>query len=396
MNVNDIVTTQTLHCLPIKVSLILSIVLERTRRSQELFSLVHAALKPSPYSVHEHNRRAIQSIGFTNLCFLCDKDLDSESVEHLRILCEQEPPNSIVHEFASDPSAFRRDCQLSFAEFSIIHQHLSPLINRTFNGFSSRLGRRVLTSAEAILVWLGISHGCKATWLATFFHNITTDTLYQYLDHVTEAINEAYADQLYWPDEAERASYEGMFACCPTAIGCLDGTRCTVQEPTYGENLFMSGKTNTFNVNYQVICNPFGQFIHVSAYLGYMNDRGCINTLPITQDGPIPDILTEDQMFLSDGAYGGSGHVLTPYNEPELSRIVDVDELMQKQQFNADFALDRALIERRFHALKSFVELLTERYNRTPDKHMDLFTAGAKLLNKLQEIRMNINITCKH
>lgn len=177
-----------------------------------------------------------------------------------------------------------------------------------------------------------------------------SDDFYHFLPCVLEAL----ADEISWPDEAERRQLEGSLWDFPSSglivpILVLDGTLQEVQRPRSKdtEAMFYLGRKTGHFFNHQVICQWNGKIR--AAYVGFYgskHDSACYKDTPVyvARD----EHFSSRQTMLADSGYYGC-HVL-PIRKAPLSA--------EEMQLNARMRRHRVIIEFVFGALKNKFHIL--------------------------------------
>lgn len=239
--------------------------------------------------------------------------------------------------------------------------------------------------ADQLLVWLLASDGNDSSLIAITFGHINRRTIDRYADHITEAVNQVFADEVYWPDADERIQSYGQFACCRTAVALLDGTHCRIRVPFHEEAAYYSGYKKYHTQNYFIAVDAFGFILYTSdAFKGRSNDRGAFNSTPFAQNNC--PLLSDGEFIIVDGGFPGEGQLLQPHTLPQL-RAADEATRREMVTYNEELTLDRSLVEHRIHTLKERAQALTQRYARSRENQQKLFHAAARIVNRVLNLR---------
>jgi hypothetical protein len=301
----------------------------------------------------------------------------------------ESPPPSAFLLLSRNHKRFERLTRFSVAEFITLYLELEPYIRRPYAIYSQTAQshrKRRLHPVDQLLLWLWHSDGNDADVLGILFDDISRMTADRVADHVTSAVNDAWEDEVSWPDAEERRSLYGFFSSYEKAVGVLDGTHCQIEVPTWEESKYHSQYKNFHTQNYLICADALGFVIYTDGpFDGKDNDRGAFNTTPFVQ--PVCPLLSEGEVILVDGGFAGPGHALHQFTQRELKNLT-LEEKERVASFNEDFAHNRSPIEHCIHRVKNRAQALARRWPRTLHRQSELFTAAVKVYNRCRRLRM--------
>jgi len=365
---------------------------DRTRHQLDYFTGV--VNDTNTRTLHHRNRELLQRIGIKNLSPLLDDALIGDPTHPFHALVNAHEVDSGFRLCTRDLKQFYSRFRVSVSEFYSLYEELLNAIEQPFSGNFSRPNRRVLTSAEMLLVWLGYADNVGVSWLSIIFQGVSRRSIDRAADHVTLAINAFYSYQLDWPDAEERENLYGFYSCYDKVVGIMDGTHCPIQIPEYLEYEHYSGYKGTHTQNYLITCDPIGFIINVTGpFEGRGNDRAAINTTDFVDVNT--SLLSPGELILVDGGFTGPGPIIHQFTKKELEAETDESERKRMLEWNEEFELNRAMIEHVIHNVKNRAQALADKYPRDKSKQPDLFFAACKICNRIRQLRLefalNIN-----
>jgi hypothetical protein len=357
------------------------------------FTIHHSGILHEPLLPHYRQRWIAEQLGFLRLPYVPTIIVQSRVDTIIAQLFTAHPSPSAFLLLSRNPSRFERVTRLSLAEFLAIYHELEAHIRQPYSFYSQPAhGRstRRLHPVDQLLLWVWYSDGLDPDVLGIIFNDIHRTTADRVADHVTEAVNAVWVDEVHWPDAEERRSLYGFFSSCPTAVGVLDGTHCQIEVPVMEEGSFYSGYKNFHTQNWLICADALGFVTWFSGpFPGNSTDRTLFNNTPFAVDDC--PLLSKDEVILVDGGFRGEGHIIHQFTQGELLSLTE-EERERVASFNEDFLHNRSPIEHCIHRVKSRAQALTKRWPRTLDKQGYLFSAAVKLYNRCRRMRLNYRL----
>ena len=229
------------------------------------------------------------------------------------------PPSSFLL-LCRNSSRFERLTRFSVAEFLLLYQELEADLSRPYackRGVDEDDCReRRLHPVDQLLLWLweeGDGNDPDTSGVA--FNAVSRSTARRVADHVTRAVNNAWADDVSWPDEEERQQTRGFFSSHDRAVGVLDSSHCQIQVPVVGRH--RNHPKQYRMLTYLICVDALGYVIHAAGPIGASeDDRAAFNsTLSVQRDGPL---LSEGEVILVDGGFAAEARALHPFAEADL------------------------------------------------------------------------------
>jgi hypothetical protein len=343
----------------------------------------------SPILPHYRRKQMLNAIGINRLPHVQASSGQADVATRLTRFSTQRPSPDIFLELAADPVRFERCTRLSVFEFVSLYDELEAYIRRPYsnaNQHSKRFRPRSIHPIEQFLLWAWHSDGNDGDLLSLTFHTGTRITADRLADHVTRAVNEAWAGEVTWPDAEERRLLYGFFSSCEKAVGVLDGTHCQIEVPDTEEGKYHSTYKNFHTQNYLICADALGFVIwYAGPYGGRDNDRAIFNTTPFVQsDCPL---LSEGEVILVDGGFAGEGHILHQFTQRELEQLTE-EERRRFSWFNEDFTHNRSPIEHCIHRVKNRAQALAMRWPRALHRQGELLSASVRMYNRTRRMRM--------
>ena len=351
--------------------------------------LYHCNLLRSPLLPHYKRRVILENLNLLRFPHVSTSESQVEVGECIDLLTAERLPPNIFLNLVRDPVRFKRMTRVSVVEFIILYRELKPYIARPLpvkrkRGFRHRT--RSLHSVDQFLLWMWHSDGSNADLLGFLFNGISKWTATRIADHVTQAVLDAWADEVAWPDADERQLLYGWFSSCEKAVGVLDGTHCQISVPYFKEQRSMSGYKKLHTQNYIICADALGFVIYTAGpFAGMDNDRAALNTTPFVQ--PDCPMLSEGEVILVDGGFAGEGRIMHQFTQRELAKMNE-SEQQRAAVWNEDFLYNRTAIEHCIHRTKQRTQALTSRWQRDTTKQSQLFDASCRIYNRIRRLRV--------
>ena len=355
-----------------------------------VFLLHHSKVLEAPLLPHYKQRWIGEQLSFLTLPYIPTVTAQHWIDTLVTQLSAERPSPSAFQLLSRNPARFERITRLSMTEFLSLYLELEAHIRQPYTCYSepshARSSRR-LHPVDQLLLWVWHSDGNDPDLIGIIFNDVSHRTANRVADHVTEAINSAWVDEVHWPDAEERRSLYGFFSSCPTAVGVLDGTHCQIQVPAVNEGHYYSAYKNFHTQNWLICADALGFVIWTAGpFAGHDNDRAVFNTTPFV-DSNCP-LLSPGEVILVDGGFRGEGHILHQFTQGELLAMSE-DERERVASFNEDFLHNRSPIEHCIHRVKSRAQALTKRWPRALHKQGALFDAAVRLYNRCRRMRLH-------
>ncbi len=254
----------------------------------------------------------------------------------------------LIHELFFDPGRnyFENETRLKDWEFYALVQHLAPFIHLprcTTEDQLQDIGVNNIAQSSKpckldvynrlflALHWLETGENFRSEEIRTgWAKTCCCDDL----KHVLKAIIRGLANEVEWPDAAERqqlaAQSAGIFKGC---IGLLDCTEHTVERPKKDktlERLRYSGKKKAHTIKTIAVIDRRGYFRYVATNIdGNHNDRDAFTSCPLyLRRGQYFD---EGQFVGSDGGFAGDGPVRYSSNAPMGDPVEEIYSIAFKR-----------------------------------------------------------------
>jgi DDE superfamily endonuclease len=354
-----------------------------------MWALKSTNILRAPLLPHYKMRYIFEQMGHLTLEYVPSTSEQRQMDIYINTLHETSPPPSAFLLLCRNHVRFERMTRFSVAEFIFMYRELEPYILRPYDHYQQPvLGhrKRRIHPIDQLLLWIWHSDGNDSEMLGILFDDISRSTADRIADHVTRAVNDAWEEEVTWPDAEERRSLYGFFSSCETAVGVLDGTHCQISVPSINEGKFHSAYKNFHTQNYLICADALG-FVTWTAgpYGGHDPDRAVFNTTAFSQfDCPL---LSEGEVILVDGGFEGDGNIVHQFTQREL-RLMSSEEQNRVGPFNEDFLHNRSPIEHCIHRVKNRAQALTKRWPRSLCRQGSLFTAATKVYNRCRRMRM--------
>ncbi|KAK3920663.1 Protein ANTAGONIST OF LIKE HETEROCHROMATIN PROTEIN 1 [Frankliniella fusca] len=139
---------------------------------------------------------------------------------------------------------------------------------------------------------------------------------YRCLIEVLSELSEKYVK---WPDELERQTIQEEFAMkygYIGAVGCIDGIHIEITAPLENPNDYIN-RHHTYSLLVQAVCDQ--NLLYRDVYIG---NPGAIGDVRNFDNSPLsrnlltnPDMLSEGEHILGDGAYTLTDKLIIPYGD---------------------------------------------------------------------------------
>jgi hypothetical protein len=360
-----------------------------TSLSAVAYALHHTKVLRAPLLPHYKQRWILEQLGVLTLPYIPTTSAQDQIDSTVLRLHAAQPPPSAFLQLSHNPSRFERLTRFSVAEFITLYKELESFILRPYSFYSEPAQvskRRRLHPIDQLLLWLWYGDGNDPDLLGVLFNDISRRSADRVADHVTEAVNDAWAGEVTWPDGDERRALYGFFSSCEKAVGVLDGTHCQIEVPAWEEGKYHSAYKNFHTQNYLICADALGFVIWTAGpFGGHDPDRAVFNTTVFVQTDC--RLLSEGEVVLVDGGFKGEGHIIHQFTQDEMCQLSE-DERARIASFNEDFLHNRSPIEHCIHRVKSRMQSLSKRWPRALHRQGDLFTAATKIYNRCRRMRM--------
>jgi len=291
-----------------------------------------------------------------------------------------------------DPVKFYHSTRISITEFIVIHDALKDTIIRNrsvtrVTTYDHTHSHPLLTSAEQLLLWMWYVVGSPTQTLELIFGGLHHTTIFRYVDHLNQCINEMLGHFIEWPDQDTRKSMYGMMSLADEVVAVLDGTHCEIQRPSYGEDDYYSGYKGCHTQNFLVAVNPLGMIIYVDGpYPGRQNDRGVYNQSDLAQH---PErYVTPGELILADGGFIGGAPLICPIHIDSINKASSEEVKNDMIEFNEELSSNRVLVEDVFSWLKSRAHVLASKFRRNKESQKAVFFAACCFYNFIRSSRI--------
>lgn len=211
---------------------------------------------------------------------------------------------------------------------------------------------------------------------------------------VASCINHAIANEITWPDEAERARLGRMNTHFSGCIGIIDGTLVRIRHPYKNPDhaKWFNGRKKMYCMNNTVVVSHEGLFLHVDlGFPGSYHDVTILRHSHLFRNWRHHFTHTDEyfEYLLGDPGYlGESMFIMRRLGTHE--RPPDADDLAITT-YNKMHAGYRVQVEWGIGGLKRKWRHLMCRFDTTKPKYHHLFRACALLTNFLHRRRMDFN-----
>lgn len=245
-----------------------------------------------------------------------------------------------------------------------------------------------LTTSDQLLLWLFHLCGDRTSVLSMQFDHLVPSTVFRYIDHVSECMNDMLADTVAWPTPTERKALYGMMSVHEHAIAVLDGTHCPTQAPKHFDNMYYSGYKHRHTQNYLCCVNYLGMIVYVEGpFPGRPNDRECYNRCDLTLNRD--NYVSGYEVILADGGFIGGAGLIVPIPKPTYNLPVSEQARQGMLDYNEEFTANRLIVEDVFGWLKARACVLNSEWARHLDKQAGIFNAACKLHNFTRMMRID-------
>lgn len=356
---------------------------------------------------HHQRRRMMDDLGFVKLgrveATFASLTSSPSGLAFIEDHLDEIPDTTVYARLCRQSSSdFYEHTRLTSTEFLILYQELHPFIVRpreidfaaaTTNEHIARHSHRKLHPVDELLLWLYHADGNEHTVLCLLF-DIDRTSVTVITDHVTRALNHAWAEEVRWPSKEERKEMYGFFSCHEKAVGCIDGTHCRIDVPDNeeDEDSCYSGYKHYHTLNYLLCCDAFGFILHIAGpFSGSWNDKQCFLASDFMD--PDLDMLEHDERLITDGEFSGFPMNIHPYSAAQMADVTDEDRAVMVA-WNEEIVLNRSLNEHVNHQLKARAQALSGKWSRSMVRQRDIFLVAARFANRLKRLRVEYKLYC--
>ena len=302
--------------------------------------------------------------------------------------------SSAAHrQMLANPSEFYAATTVTVDEFILLHAHIhqrvgQPRTHPKSTSVHSHSMPTQLTTSDQLLLWLFYCSGDRNAVLCVDFKHLHRTTIFRYVDHVSNCMNEALEDMVAWPSSEDRQQLHNRMSVCSGAVAVLDGTHCPIDAPAHLGNLHYSGYKCKHTQNYLVCVNYLGLVLSIEGpYVGRDNDREDYKHSDLFNNWQ--QYVDNDEYILADGGFMSGPNLLVPIHQTVIDKQTDPAGREAMVNYNLEFTANRLIVEDVFGWIKGRVCALQKAWPRDLARQAIVFKAACRLHNFIRTMRID-------